>query len=212
MKPYHVKSDGRMQGRIQNLWEEMKIFMIIWFGQLISTLGSGLTSFALGVYIYQQTGSVTELSFAVLAASLPGVLLSPFAGVVADRWDRRWILIASDTGAALSTLAIWLLLGSGKLEIWHIYVANVINASLGAFQAPAYMASTTMLVPKQHFGRAAGLGQLSSAVSMVVTPILAGFLVVVIKLEGVILIDFATFLFAVITLMVVRIPMPEISE
>ncbi|HSQ17255.1 MAG TPA: MFS transporter [Anaerolineales bacterium] len=89
-----------------------------------------------------------------MAASLPGILLSPIAGVVVDRWDRRWVLILSDTGAALSTLAIWLLLGRGKLEIWHIYVANVINTSLGAFQSPAYLASITMLVPKQHLGRA----------------------------------------------------------
>lgn len=193
-------------------WDEMRSFVIIWFGQLISTLGSGLTSFALGVYIYQRTGSVTELSIAVLAASLPGVLLSPIAGAVVDRWDRRWILILSDTGAALSTLAIWLLLGSDKLEMWHIYLANAINASLGAFQTPAYMASTTLLVPKNHFGRAAGMGQLSGAISMIVTPILAGFLVVMIKLEGVILIDFVTFLFAILTLAIVRIPMPEVSE
>lgn len=189
----------------------MRAFLIIWFGQLISTLGSGLTSFALGVYVYQRTGSVTEFSLAVLSASIPGILLSPIAGVVVDRWDRRGILILSDTGAALSTLAIWVLLGSGKLEIWHIYVANVFNAALGAFQSPAYMASTTLLVPKKYFGRASGLGQLSGAISMILTPILAGFLVVMIKLDGVILIDFATFLFAVITLAVVRIPMPERS-
>jgi len=189
----------------------MKAFLTIWFGQLISTLGSGLTGFALGVYIYQRTGSVTELSLAVLAASLPGVLLSPIAGVVVDRWDRRWVLILSDTGAALSTLAIWLLLGSGKLEIWHIYVANVVNASLGAFQSPAYLASITMLVPKQHLGRAAGLGQFSDALSLIITPILAGFLIVAIKLEGVILIDFATFLFAILTLLFVRVPMPKAS-
>ncbi|HSQ16527.1 MAG TPA: MFS transporter [Anaerolineales bacterium] len=189
----------------------MKAFLTIWFGQLISNLGSGLTAFALGVYIYQRTGSVTELSLAVLAASLPGILLSPIAGVVVDRWDRRWVLILSDTGAALSTLAIWLLLGSGKLEIWHIYVANVINASLGAFQSPAYLASITMLVPKQHLGRAAGLGQVSDALSMIATPILAGFLVVAIQLEGVILIDFATFLFAILTLLLVRVPMPKAS-
>ena len=85
----------------------------------------------------------------------------------------------------------------------------MVNASLGAFQYPAYLASTSLLVPKQHLGRAAGLGQLSDALSMIVTPLLAGFLVVAIKLEGVILIDFATFLFAVLTLLLVRIPLPK---
>ena len=150
-------------------------FVIIWFGQLISMLGSSLTGFALGVYIYQMTGSVTQLSLGLLAAILPSLLFSTIAGALVDRWDRRWVMLISDTGSGLSTLAIWFLLTSGQLEVWHIYLANAVNSFFSTFQQPAYMAATTLLVPKKHYGRAAGLGQLSGALSHVISPILAGF-------------------------------------
>ncbi|MGC9333856.1 MAG: MFS transporter [Anaerolineae bacterium] len=187
----------------------MRTFVVIWFGQLISTLGSGLTSFALSVYIFQETGSATQLGIAMLAAVLPSLLASPLAGALVDRWDRRWVMIASDTGAALSTLAIWALLSTGHLQVWHIYVGNVLSSILGSFQQPAYTASITLLVPKNHLGRAAGLGQLNDAISRIAAPTLAGLLVVTIQIHGVILIDVATFLFATLTLLLVRIPRPE---
>ena len=187
----------------------MKTFLIIWAGQLVSMLGSGLTGFALSVYVYQQTGSATQLGLAMLAATLPGLLFSPIAGALVDRWDRRWAMLISDTGAGLSTLAIWLLLSNGRLEIWHIYAANAVNSFLGTFQRPAYMAATTLLVPKEHYGRAAGLAQVAGAISQIISPLLAGFLLVVIQIEGVILVDFATYAFAAFTLLMVRIPRPE---
>jgi DHA3 family macrolide efflux protein-like MFS transporter len=187
----------------------MRTFLVIWFGQLISTVGSGLTGFALSVYIFQETGSATQLGVAMLATILPSLLVSPLVGALVDRWDRRWVMIASDTGAALSTLAIWALLSTGHLQVWHIYVANMLSSILGSFQQPAYMASITLLVPKNHLGRASGLGQLSEAISRIAAPTLAGLLVVTIQVQGVILIDFATFLFAMLTLLLVRIPRPE---
>ena len=106
----------------------MKVFSIIWFGQLVSTLGSGLTGFALGVWIYQMTGSVTLLAMNLLAYKLPTLLLSPLAGTLADRWDRRWVMVLSDAGAGLSTLAIALLLFTDNLAVWHVYVATAFNA------------------------------------------------------------------------------------
>jgi DHA3 family macrolide efflux protein-like MFS transporter len=187
----------------------MRTFLVIWFGQLISTLGSGLTGFALSVYIFQETGSASQLGGAMLATVLPSLLASPLAGALVDRWDRRGVMIGSDTGAALSTLAIWALLSAGHLQVWHIYVANVLSSILGSFQQPAYTASITLLVPKNHLGRASGLGQLSEALSRIVAPALAGLLVVTIQVQGVILIDVLTFLFATLTLLAVRIPRPE---
>ena len=97
-----------------------RTFLTVWFGQLISTLGSGLTGFALSVHIFQKTGSASQLGVAMLATILPSLLISPLAGALVDRWDRRWVMIASDVGAALSTLAIWALLASGHLQVWHI--------------------------------------------------------------------------------------------
>ncbi len=187
----------------------MRSFSIIWFGQLISTIGSGLTGFALGVWIYEQTGSVTLYSLSILSFILPSVLLSPLAGALVDRWPRRWVMVMSDAGAGLATLAIWLLLAGGRLEIWHVYVANVFNAAFTTFQWPAYSAATTMLVRKEQLGRAGGMVQIGEAISQLISPAVAGFLFVRFGLNSVVLVDFITFAFAVLTLLAVRIPDPE---
>lgn len=186
----------------------MSTFLIIWAGQLVSIIGSGLTGFALGVFVYQETGSVTQLSLVLLANTLPSLLLAPIAGVLVDRWDRRRVMILSDTGAGLTTLGIFLLLLSGNMEIWHIYLAGALSSIFGIFQGPAFMASTTLLVPKQHYGRAAGLTQLGHAIGQILSPALAGFLILTIEIQGVILIDFITYLFALATLAIIRIPKP----
>ncbi len=190
----------------------MRTFYTIWFGQLISTVGSGLTGFAMGVWLYQETGSVTLFAVNILAFTLPNLIISPFAGALVDRWDRRAAMLLSDTGAGLTTLAVWLLFLSGQLEVWHIYVTSAIASAFGAFQWPAYSAATTMLVPKDQLGRAAGMTQIGQAISQLFSPALAGALFVTIGVQGVILIDFVTFGFAVLTLLVVRIPRPEVSE
>lgn len=188
------------------------VFGIIWFGQLISLVGTTLTDFALGVWVFQQTGSVTQFAFITVTTLLPGILISPIAGTLVDRWDRRWAMILSDSGAVLCTLAIFLLFLSNRLEIWHIYLLTAITSLFNAFQWPAYMASVTLLVPKKHLGRASGMTQLSEAVAQIVSPVLGGFLLITIQIWGVILIDFITFLFALLTLLCVRIPRPESSE
>ena len=186
----------------------MTTFLVIWAGQLVSIVGSGLTGFALGVYVYQETGSVTQLSLILLANNLPSLLLAPIAGVLVDRWDRRWVMILSDTGAGVATLGIFLLLLSGNLHIWHIYLAGALNSVFSIFQGPAFMASTTLLVPQQHYGRTAGLTQLGYAIGQILSPALAGFLILTIEIQGVILIDFITYLFAISTLIIIRIPPP----
>ena len=143
----------------------MRIFTLIWFGQLISFIGFGLTRFALGVWVYRNTGSVTQFALISLFAILPSILLSPLVGVLVDRWNRRTCMILSDAGAGLSTLAIVLLLLVGRLEVWHIYLVVAVSSTFNAFQWPAYAAATTMLVPKQHLGRASGMVQLAEAIA-----------------------------------------------
>jgi DHA3 family macrolide efflux protein-like MFS transporter len=96
----------------------MKVFFVIWLGQLVSLVGSGLTGFALGLWVYQRSGSVTQFAFIALFTVLPNILLSPVAGVLVDRWDRRRTMILSDAGAALSTLAVAILFLTGHLEAW----------------------------------------------------------------------------------------------
>ena len=189
----------------------MQVFSIIWFGQLVSTLGSGMTSFALGVWIYQETGSTTLFAFNLLAYALPNLFVAPFTGALVDRLDRRWMMILSDTGAGLSTLSVALLFFTGRLEVWHIYIATAVNASFSTIQWPAYSAATTLLVPKAQLGRASGMVQIGEAMSQLISPAVAGALLVRAGLQGVVLVDFATYLFAVFTLLLVRIPSPGVS-
>ena len=184
----------------------MRIFFLVLFGQQISLIGSGLTGFAMGVWVYQRTGSVTQLSLVSLSAILPGILVSPLAGVLIDRWNRGRAMILSDTGAGIGTLAIVSLLTDGRLEVWHICLANAFISVFNGFQEPAFSAATTLLVPEQHLGRASGMTRSGEAVAQLASPVIAGVLMGIIHIQGVILIDFATFIFAVTTLMIVRIP------
>lgn len=193
----------------RNVTGGMRVFSIVWFGQLVSTLGSGLTGFALGVWVYQETGSVTLFAMNLLAYAIPNLLISPLAGALVDRWDRRLIMIMSDSGAGLSTLAVALLWMSGQLEVWHIYLATAVNSAFSAFQWPAYSAATSLLVPKKHLGRAGGMVQIGEAISQLISPAMAGALFVSSGLWGIVLIDFATYLFAILTLSFVRFPRPE---
>jgi DHA3 family macrolide efflux protein-like MFS transporter len=187
-------------------------FALIWLGQLVSLIGSGLTSFALSVWAYQTTESATAYALVVLATMGPNVLLSLVIGPLIDRWDRRWVMVLSDAGSGLSTLVVYLLFVTGQLSLWPVLLATAVSSAFSAFQWPAYAAATTMLVPKKHLGRANGLIQLAEAVGYIASPALAGFLLIKIQIQGVILIDFLTFLFAVIALFLIQIPRPELSS
>ena len=186
-------------------------FTTVWLGQCVSVIGSGLTSFALGVWIFEQTGSATQFALIGLFAVLPRVILSPLAGTIVDRWDRRRAMIVSDAGAGFSTLILVLLLFANRLEIWHIYLIVGTSAAFSTVQWPAYTAATTSLVSKENLGRANGMIQFGQAAAEILAPALAGILVQTIRLEGVILTDFATFAFATITLLLVRFPKPQRS-
>ena len=190
----------------------MRTFFVIWSGQLVSTIGSGLTGFALGVWIYQETGSVTMFALNMLAFAIPNLVVSPFAGALVDRYDRRWVMILSDTGAGLATLSIAILYMTDNLAVWNIILATAFNSAFSTFQWPAYSAVTTLLVPKDQLGRAGGMVQIGEAISQLLAPAAAGALFVTTGLGGVIAIDFATYLFAVLTLLFVRVPSPERSQ
>ena len=176
--------------------KNMRTFFIIWSGQLVSMIGSGITSFALGVWIFEQTGKETQFAMIALFSLIPFIILSPIAGSIVDRYNRRVILIISDTASALTTLFAMILLFSGGLQIWHIYLIAAINSIFGAFQQPAYSASVTMMVPKKDLVRAAGLRQTGAAITQLFTPLIAGILYAVIGLKGIIIIDFVSYFFA----------------
>lgn len=189
-----------------------RVFGAIWLGQLASNLGSAMTSFGLAIWVYQETGSATQLAVIVLASRLPMLLVSPFVGALVDRWDRRWAMILADSGAALGTLATMVLLVAGQLEIWHLYVTLSFSGLFEAFQFPAYTAATTLLVPKEHYTRASGLVQLAGSVGQVAAPVIAAVVVVGSGLTLLFVADFVTFLLAIGTLSVVRFPPAEQGE
>lgn len=183
-----------------------KLFSFVWLSQVFSLLGSGLTGFALGVWVFQQTGSVTDFAIIMLTNTLPGIIVAPFAGVIVDRFDRRYVMMISDFTAALGTLVVFLLLLSGQLQVWHIYIVTAIGSAANSFQSPAYQATVSMLVPKKHLGRANGMVQMAEAISVVVAPILAGILLVWIGMTYVVMIDFITATIAISSLFFVRFP------
>jgi MFS transporter, DHA3 family, macrolide efflux protein len=184
----------------------MRVFILVWFGQMVSVIGSGLTGFALDIWVYQRTESVTKFALASLFSMLPALLVSPVAGALVDRWNRRNCMIISDCGSGLSILVIACLLFSGRLQVWHIYIAGAISSIFTAFQWPAYNAAIPQLVPKELLPRANGMTELADALKMLLPPVLGGALLVTIQLQGVMLIDFITFLFSIVTLLSVRFP------
>jgi MFS family permease len=191
--------------------EGMKAFGTIWIGQLVSLLGSGLTSFALGIWVLERTQSVTQYTVIILCASLPGVLIAPFAGALVDRWDRKWVMFFTDLGPGFITLTYAYLLWQGELHVWHIYIGAALSAVFASFQWPAYISSITMLVDRSQYGRVNGMLDFGQAGTTIAAPALAGLLLSVVNIWGVLLIDFATFLFAAATLLMVHIPRPEVS-
>lgn len=189
----------------------LQTFFVIWFGQLISLLGTSMTRFGLITWAYQQTEQATTLALLGFFSFILYVLVSPVAGVLVDRWDRRWVMIGADLGAGLMTVGILVLHVSGGLEIWHLYIAEALTGAFEAFQLPAYRAATTLIVPKKHYGRANGFRALASDSARVFAPFLAGLVLVGFDLKGVLLIDIVTFIVAICTLMLVRIPRPQVT-
>jgi MFS family permease len=187
----------------------MRTFFIVWGGQLVSVVGTTVTGFALQIWVYLETGSVTSLALVSLFATLPAVLLSPIAGALVDRWDRRLAMLGADVLAGIGTLVIAVLFINDALELWHIYVLVGVGAIGNAFQMPAWLAAMPMLVPKRHLGRANGLVQMNDGISLAAGPAIAGTLLVTTGLGGVLLLDVATFLIAVGTLAAVRFPRLE---
>ena len=183
-------------------------FLPIWLGQTVSLIGSGLTGFALSVWLFQQTGNATPMALTALSQWVPRIVLAPVAGIVADRYSRKAVIALSDTGAAIATAVGAFLVATGRLEVWHVYLIAAAAGTAGAFQAPAFTASVTLLVDKRHYARASGMRQASDALEAIAVPVMAGMLLGVVGLVGIIVIDLATFVVAVSTVLAVRIPNP----
>jgi DHA3 family macrolide efflux protein-like MFS transporter len=189
----------------------LRDFLLIWFGQLVSGVGSRLTSFALGIWVLQTTGSTTRFALIFVAMAVPALLISPIAGALVDRWDRRRTMIACEALSAATMFALVALFASGHLQLWHVYVAVGISALANAFLQPAYAASIPLLANQDQLTRVNGLVQTGFAVAQVGGPLLAGVLVSSISMQGVLLVDALTFLVGVVALVLAKVPRPARS-
>lgn len=183
-------------------------FLVIWSGQLVSQTGTAMTAFALLVWAYQETGRATSVALLGAAWFVPFVLVSPFAGVWVDRLDRRRVMLWADVAAGGITLGLLALHWTGRLQVWHLYAAEAVAGAAQAFQIPAFMAATSVLVPPRHYARANGLRSVASLGADALAPLAAGAMLVWVGLAGVMLIDIATCAVAVCTLAAVRVPWP----
>jgi MFS family permease len=181
---------------------------IVLAGQAVSILASSMTGFALSIWVFQKTSSATSLGIMQTAFVLPYLLIIPLAGVMVDRYNRKLMMMVSDLAAGLGTLAILILSLTDNLQVWHFYVINVVIGLGNAFQWPAYSAAITTMVPKEQYGRANGMMTFVQAGPGVVAPLLAGALLPIIGLNGILLIDVATFVLAIGMLMIVHVPPP----
>jgi MFS transporter, DHA3 family, macrolide efflux protein len=183
-------------------------FTVVWVGQLVSMLGSGMTSFAITIWAWQESGQATVLALVGLSTFGPSVLLSPIAGALIDRFDRKRIMMLTDLGSSVPALIMLMLHAAGGLQIWHLYVLGAWAGAFNAFQFPAYSAAISTMLPKSQYTRANGMLALAGSIAGIAAPILAGLLLVVIGIGGIFVIDLVTFGVAVLTLAIVVIPRP----
>lgn len=186
----------------------LRTFYILIATQTFSLIGSQMTGLAVAIKVFQDTQQATPLALAAFAAALPRLVSASIAGVLADRWDRRYVMMISDAGQAVGTLLLLISFATGTFELWHLYVVSFIQAIFGIFQEPAFQASVTMLVPDDHRDRANAIQQLTGPASGIVAPVAAGMLFAIIGAVGVMALDLITFLVAIAVVLSVHIPRP----
>jgi DHA3 family macrolide efflux protein-like MFS transporter len=187
----------------------MKTFLFMWTGQLFSQLGTALTTFALGIWVYQHTGSVSQFAAVSISWTAALIFMSPLAGAIVDRWDRRTLLILAESVGAARVLFFLLLLALGKLSLFAICFATAIIGIAGSISSAAYLASMTMVLPKEKLGRANGMQQFVWAFAQVTAPLLAGILLGIWGLKPVLVVDCASFFVAIAAYLMITIPNPE---
>lgn len=186
----------------------LRDFLLIWTGQLISGVGSRLTSFALGIWVYQTTGSTTQFALIFVAMAVPALLLAPFAGALVDRWDRRRTMIACEAISVVTLLAMAILFATDYFAFWHIYAGVAITALTSTFLQPAYAASIPLLANQEQLNRVNGMVQTGNGVALVGGPALAGVLMSQFPISSVLLVDALTFAVGMLALIAARVPRP----
>ncbi|MDH4122248.1 MAG: MFS transporter [Deltaproteobacteria bacterium] len=180
------------------------IFLTVWSGQWVSAIGSGLSAFVLGAYAFQQTHSASVYSLILLSTFLPLFLLQPLGGLLADRFNRRAMMMVGDLGAASGIGMLVLMMSEGNVEIWKLMIGLSVSSVFLALQQPAYNAAVTDMLPEELFMKASGLRQLAGASPFLISPLLAAALLGVMDIQSILIIDMLTFLAAIGAVLVVR--------
>jgi DHA3 family macrolide efflux protein-like MFS transporter len=187
----------------------MRPFFAIWIGQVFSLLGSELVQFALIWWLTTTTGSATTLALAAMMAVLPRVLVSPMAGALVDRWNRRKVMMSADGLSALAVVVLAVLFASDAVQVWHVYAVMFVRSACAAFHWPAMQASTTLMVAEEHLARVAGLNQALQGLGAIIAPPLGALLLAALPMQGILAIDVVTAMLAIAPLFFVRVPQPE---
>ena len=199
--------------KLKTFIRELHSFLILWSTQSLSSLGSSMTGFALIIWSYQQQGSALSTALLSVCSYTPYILMAIFAGALSDSWNKKITMLASDTFAALCTAATLLLLCTGRLEIWHLYLLNALNGLMSTVQRPAADVAVSLLIPKKYYQRTSGMQQLSNSLINIITPAAASAVLALAGIEAVLIFDLVTFAVAFIALLCfVKIPEPSARE
>ena len=179
-------------------------FLLLWSGELVSAIGSGLTSFGLSVYVFQRTGSAANMGLVALLAFLPALLLSAPAGVLADRYDRRLLMMAGDGLSMLGLIYILISMLSGEAKLYQICIGVFISAIFSSLLEPAYRATVTDLLTKEEYSRAGGMVSIADSARYLISPLIAGLLLSVSDVKLLLILDISTFFLTIICTAIVR--------
>lgn len=195
---------------MKSKYYELKPFFILWITQSFSALGSAMTNFALVIWLYQKSGSALTTAMLTVCSYAPYVLLSIFAGAVSDKWDKKKIMLICDSFAAVCTVCVLILLRTGCLAGWHLYVLNAINGLMNTIQQPASDVAVTLLTPKKYYQKTSGMRSFSNSLVTILTPVLASSAAALFGVEAVILFDLFTFATAFLSLLLwIQVPKAE---
>jgi len=196
-----------------NNYSSLRDFFILWGSQAVSTLGTSMTNFALIVWVYGQKGTASSITLLSICSFLPSILFCFIAGTIADRWDKKRIMLIADLAAAIGTVTVLILYSTGSLRIWHLYIINFMLSFMNAFQNPASYVATSLLVPKEHYIRVSGLQALSGSVITILAPALGSAVLAFGGLKTVLFLDLSAFAVAFsILLFFIRLPAIEYQE
>lgn len=185
---------------LKETFMEMKSFLLLWSTQSLSGLGSAMTSYALVIWSYSQKGSALMTALLMVCSYAPYVLLSIFAGALSDRWNKKAVMLICDTMAALTTVVMLVLMRSGRLQIWHLYVINIVNGLMNTLQQPASEVAVSRVLPRKHYQKVGGMRYLASSLNSILSPVIATAILGIAGMDMIVAVDLCTFGAAFLTL------------